>query len=182
VYAGCLASTHCTAYTSPEVLLSAEEHQALQATPAADIWAAGVMLYEAFSGMRLAESWQCSHAVLTANGSEPYPWLQPEQSSKWLAVPAKARSTTLACLCTDPDDRPIASELVQILDGLADDPQSFSRNTFGRGGFSECGLDTPGAVAANSPVPKEETEWLEISESSSVALTVQTAHRHLLDR
>ena len=88
------------------------------ATAAAhDVWALGVMAFEATVGCHSAPTMQV--LKLCAAGTHPYPWELPraEQPAAWRASPL--RRVLAPCLSRDPAARPSAALLAAGLSGLA---------------------------------------------------------------
>jgi hypothetical protein len=94
------------AYISPERL------QGLQATPAADVWAVGVLLWEALAGEH--PFW---HGDLTEtskriqHGAAPLETIRPD-------LPEHVRTTVASALLVNPQRRPTAERLAQELRNL----------------------------------------------------------------
>ena len=115
------------AYAAPEVLQSFAAGMRIAAHPAADIWALGVMVYEALTDGAVFPPYATppSDVYAAASGSVRYPWEldRDKQFSRYRVRPAVE-----ACLARDPAARPSAVELITMIDRLA--------NVTGTGGSS----------------------------------------------
>jgi serine/threonine protein kinase len=108
-----MVNARCTlAYATPEVVLAWHDKQKVKASEAHDIWALGVMVFEAlcqeaaidpFGGPPLC--------VRMAQGKEQYPWEGRKKGG--LFWDSRARDLVKACLARDPSIRPPAAEVVQ---------------------------------------------------------------------
>jgi serine/threonine-protein kinase len=98
------------AYAAPERL------RAAPAAPASDVYALGVLLYEALTGHQLvpAASWQ--GAANMHRAGVPVPPLDVP------GLPRRVSRLCLACVAPDPDDRPIAEELASGLAAASPTP------------------------------------------------------------
>jgi serine/threonine protein kinase len=100
------------AYAAPELVNALNAQQNIRATPAHDMWAIGVMAYEALSFTRAFPTFQAADVIAAcAAGRAKYVW---EGRMEELAPPfAKSRlcDVVLSCLARNPDERPTAQQL-----------------------------------------------------------------------
>ena len=115
------------AYAPPEVLHNYAAGMRVAAHPAADIWALGVMVYEALTDGAVFPPYTTTpgDVYAAASGSARYPWEldRDAQFSRYRVRPAVE-----ACLARDPAARPSAVQLITMIDRLA--------NVTGTGGSS----------------------------------------------
>ena len=103
-------------YAPPEAILAHVAREQLTVTPALDIWALGVIIYECLTGQVTFSRFSGMEEVLgCAQGTRPYPWERPaaEQPPEWRK--ARARPVFERCLARDPGLRPTASTLMQYV-------------------------------------------------------------------
>ena len=105
-------------YAPPEVFQSYSAGERFAAHPAADIWALGVMVYEALTDDIVFPPFvtSASDVLAAASGSVRYPWEldRDKQFSRYRIRPAVE-----ACLARDPAARPTAASLIAQIDRLA---------------------------------------------------------------
>lgn len=105
----------CTlGYAAPEVVRAHYAHQPLAALPSQDVWALGVMTYEAFAREPAVDPWAVrGHCADLAGGAASYPWEAGAPASAFGG--SRARDLVERCLARDPRRRPTAAALVQSL-------------------------------------------------------------------
>ena len=116
--AGERASSQCSlAYAAPEVLQSYAAHARCAAHPAADIWALGVIVYEALTDDIVFPPFvkRPTDIFAAASGTARYPWEldQDAQFSRY-----RIRPVVVACLARKAAARPTAVQLLAQLDRL----------------------------------------------------------------
>jgi serine/threonine protein kinase len=109
---GVVAFPGCTtAYAAPEVLGALEGGKAITVDPAQDIWALGVLIYEALSPGRL----QCRAEVVyaRATGQQVYPWeaSDDQQPGTWRC--SRLRPLAQRCLQRNPHHRLTVTEILE---------------------------------------------------------------------
>lgn len=88
------------------------EKRNVTATAAQDIWALGVMVFEAFSREAAVDPFGGPRmCVRLAQGEEQYPWEGPRKIRSF--TDSRAHELVKACLDRDPEERPTAVTLVQ---------------------------------------------------------------------
>ena len=106
------------AYAPPEVLQSYAAGMRTTAHPSADVWALGVMVYEALTDDAVFPPFVTAarDVFAAARGSVRYPWEldRDAQFSRYRVRPAVE-----ACLARDPAARPSAVQLITMIDRLA---------------------------------------------------------------
>ena len=104
-------------YAAPEILQSYAAGRRIPAHPAADIWALGVMVYEALTGALAFPPFRKRPVEVyeAAGGSARYPWESDRdvQFSRY-----RIRPVVEACLARDAAARPSAVQLIAQLDRL----------------------------------------------------------------
>lgn len=131
-------SAACTlGYAAPEVVRALAEGRRVEIAGAHDVWALGVMVFEAFTGgPAIAPTSGRQHVIDLANGHTSYLWecltenesantaevcrvsegLSTEQASAFLR--SKARGAVVACLQREPEECPSAAQLLEMLNEL----------------------------------------------------------------
>ena len=108
----------CTlAYAPPEIVCAARGDYEVPVSAAQDVWALGMMAYEAVVG---AITFTTLDAIgECASGDLPYPWERPlsAQPAAWRR--ARLRPLIMPCLAREPSERPPSSELLAAVSGLA---------------------------------------------------------------
>ena len=104
----------CTlAYAPPDIVTAAKANRDVPMTAAQDLWALGVIAYEAVVG---AVTFTSVTAIgECASGAAQYPWERPldAQPSAWRR--SKLRALITPFLSRDPDARPSAATLLDAL-------------------------------------------------------------------
>ena len=91
--------------------------QTVTVAAAADIWALGVMAFEALVGFRAVET--TAHVFLCASGGQPYPWDEaelPAAPERWRK--SRLRPVIEQCLTRDAAARPTAAQVAAQLERL----------------------------------------------------------------
>lgn len=104
----------CTlAYAPPEVVLAAFANEHISVQPSHDIWAVGVLAYEAIVKRPALTS--VNQVRACASGHEPYPWELPEdqQASEWHG--SRVRGAAMPCLARVASERPDAQTLLSTM-------------------------------------------------------------------
>lgn len=155
---GCAGSiaplSYSLRYAPPEVIRALEGGQrTIQADPAVDIWAIGVIAFELLTGERALhpsglEPAAAETAALDAiSGRSQLPWEQAEAGPQLEKLRGLKR-TVLRCLERDPARRPSAQALLKSWDHTFDNMQSqgtvFTRTAFAA---AETALDGAGEEA-----------------------------------
>jgi serine/threonine protein kinase len=101
--AGELAPLQCTvAYAAPEVLNAYKRNEHIAAHPAQDVWALGVMVYEALTHSHaLPRETSNDVAFELAAGKQQYLWERDELDPAY--AKSKLRGCVAACLARDPN-------------------------------------------------------------------------------
>ena len=113
--AGAAALPRCTLrYAPPEVISAYNRSAKVVVHPSLDIWALGVMAFEALTQRPAFATGAALFAA--AAGDAPFPWAASERA----AAPASWRRSRLrpvveACLARDAAARPTAAGLLQML-------------------------------------------------------------------
>ena len=109
--AGEVRRPRCTpAYAAPEVVLAVDDCHAIAASPAVDMWAFGVIAFEAIAR---APALSAISAILRcARGRAAYPWEAPpaQQPRAWRH--SRLRALLLPCLAREPAARPNAAAVL----------------------------------------------------------------------
>jgi serine/threonine protein kinase len=116
MHAGTDVQPLCTpAYAPPEVLIALESRTTIKADPAHDVWALGVIAFEAFSKVSLLSQLGVDRAMCLklAQGQETYPWEQTQMQSDYRD--SRVRSVVEACLARDAERRPSADEVCRAI-------------------------------------------------------------------
>ena len=114
-FVGTEARPQCTlSYAAPEVILGFDEKRNVTAEPAQDIWALGVMVFEAFTRQAAVDP-LCGVGGCTAlaRGDKLYPWEAQDQENEFGG--SRARKLVESCLARDPEQRPTAQTLVESI-------------------------------------------------------------------
>ena len=101
----------CTlAYAPPDIVCAAKGDYEVRMSGAQDVWALGMMAYEAVVGCVTFTSLEAIGGC--AFGEAPYPWERPlsAQPAAWRR--SRLRALVMPCLTRDPDERPAASDLL----------------------------------------------------------------------
>ena len=110
-------------YASPEVVQSWVDHAAIPAYPSADIWALGVIMWEALTHRAaFARFAPKSDVIAAAAGTALYPWEAATLDAPFAR--SRIRLAVEACLQRDAAARPSAAELVSMIDRLANKTES----------------------------------------------------------
>lgn len=130
MFAGKRHSPQLSPYVPPEVLIASASKQSCFALPSADIWALGVVAFEALTGQRLVGSNRSFSAVSSsfwnteailpelyalAKGSSAYPWevAVGRLPEAWAWCPSRVELQI--CLARNPVERPSAATLLESL-------------------------------------------------------------------
>jgi serine/threonine protein kinase len=126
--AGTQADAHCTVgYAAPEVLLAHERHELITVDPAQDIWSLGVMVFECLTEKAAIDLFSSERAVSMARGDTAYPWEEAQVENDFIMMSSGARSSVLACLSYNPDERPTAADLLRHMDAMGGLNLEFAR-------------------------------------------------------
>ena len=111
------AYPRCTPrYAPPEVLVAHDAEQRIVVQPSQDVWALGVMVFEAVTGTNATPGRIKAATVYDrAHGKELYPWEEPPDAQPATWRRSRLRTLTLSCLLRDASARPSAEELVQSI-------------------------------------------------------------------
>jgi serine/threonine protein kinase len=98
------------AYAAPEVVLAVNDNREISIQPSQDVWALGVMAFEALTQTRTLTMAQ--EVFDCASGSMQYPWeaVPAEQPAQWRQ--SRLRALILPCLARDAAARPSAAALL----------------------------------------------------------------------
>lgn len=91
--------------------MAPEQWRGAPSTPATDVWALGVMLYELLAGRRPQEATQLFGLCINVTSSEPTPELPLD-----VPVSDAVRALVDRCLRKIPAERPLTSEVVETLE------------------------------------------------------------------
>ena len=114
LHSGSQQRPRCTlAYAPPDVVAAVHSNHRIEVSPALDMWAVGVMAYEAVVGHRALTA--LSAIKQCAAGTRPFPWelRAEEQESAWRK--SRLRGLLARCLSRDPVQRPSAAALAASL-------------------------------------------------------------------
>ena len=105
----------CTmGYAAPEVVIAYDDQRRVTAAAACDVWALGVMVFEALTRTPAVDPFQgVEGAKKLARGELRYPW-EGEELDRTFGG-SRARRVVEACLARDPAARPTAAALVQSI-------------------------------------------------------------------
>lgn len=106
------------AYAAPELVRASTEQHNIAAHPASDIWALGVVAYEAMSGRGAHRFVSSEELAASAYGQRNYVWETPEGSTEQF-VRSRACHIVLQCLRREPERRPTAAQLLQMIDRVS---------------------------------------------------------------
>ena len=82
--------------------------------PAQDIWALGIMVFEAFTRKPAVDPFGGPDGCKAlARGEKQYPWEEREQDKEFGG--SRARQLVESCLARDPEERPTAAALVEAI-------------------------------------------------------------------
>ena len=120
--AGNSADTRCTvAYAAPELLVAQQQRSSVTAQPAQDVYALGLIVFEALTHARaLPACGACAAAAAAAAGAQRYPWEAAEDQLSPAFGRSKLRGTLAACLARNPAERPTAAQLCEQLISIGD--------------------------------------------------------------
>lgn len=104
-------------YAAPEVLHSYASKRRIAAQPAADVWALGVLVYEALTSTSVFAPFGVKRDDIfaAAAGDMAYPW---EAMPNAAFSQSKLRKLVEACVSRDPKLRPSAAQVTSQLDLL----------------------------------------------------------------
>jgi serine/threonine-protein kinase len=113
------------AYVAPERLMGG------RTSPAADVYALGVLLYRCVAGRMPWQTEGGNTEVLLAHlHEEPDPLPEPILAGEVDgSVPSQLSELCLRCLAKDPDERPSATDVVRVLTGLPQVPEAIAAGT-----------------------------------------------------
>ena len=102
----------CTlGYAAPEVVIAYDNKRPVTAAAACDVWALGVMVFEAFTRKPAVDPFGGAEgAKKLARGELRYPWEAGELDETFGG--GRVRRVVEACLARDPAARPTAAALV----------------------------------------------------------------------
>eukprot|EP00892_Ulva_mutabilis_P012634 jgi/Ulvmu1/9743/UM055_0083.1 len=153
---GCAAATGSSVglsfsllYAPPEVIHAVErQERQVNADPAIDMWAIGVIAYELLTRARVfPPKLSRSDVRNQIAGRAPLPWEDPEQRTEGLKHLRILKRTVLACLSRDPKGRPTADRLLRSWNRL------FDTFTSGSGAVGANTNDLAGRQAQEPPPP-----------------------------
>ena len=102
----------CTlAYAPPDIVRAAQANCDVQIGAAQDVWALGVMAYEAIVGAVTFTSVEDIGAC--AAGVSQYPWERPSEGQPGTWRRSRLRALVAPCLARDPAARPTAAALLE---------------------------------------------------------------------
>ena len=115
MHAGEETPPQCTlGYAAPEVIIAYDNKQRVAAAPAQDVWALGVMVFEAFTRKPAVDPFRGAEGCKQlARGEAKYPWEEGEQDQEFGG--SRARRLVESCLARDPEQRPTAAALVEAI-------------------------------------------------------------------
>ena len=107
----------CTpSYAAPETAVAFAEKRLERVTPAVDVFALGVVVFECFTGSHAISPLSGPDScVQLARGERRYPWEELPQSQDRAFGGSRARKVVEACLERDADKRPSAEALVEAI-------------------------------------------------------------------
>ena len=110
VEAGASRWPQCTlSHAPPEIVAAAWENRFVTVHPSHDVWALGVIAYEAVTGTRAVQS--TSAAVACAQGGAPYPWEAPPEAQNQAWRQSRVRAIVEPCLSRYASVRPHATQI-----------------------------------------------------------------------
>ena len=114
----------CTlGYAAPEVIVAYERKEEVIADAASDIWALGVMVFEAFTRKPAVDPFGGAEgAKKLARGELKYPWEEAELDKAFGG--SRARLVVQSCLARDSAARPTAARLVQGISHISNHTDS----------------------------------------------------------
>lgn len=117
ICAGDEAPMRCSLhYAAPEVLQSYRSGKPIAASPSADIWALGVMAFEALTNTHVFPAFvsTSNDVYAAASGTTRYPWESQRGDAR--IVRLRVWPILAACLARDPAARPSAAQLLASLE------------------------------------------------------------------
>ena len=117
--AGKEAPAQCTlGYAAPEVIRAFDDKALVTVDPAQDVWALGVMVFEAFTRKPAVDPFGgVEGCVALARGDKQYPWEAEEQAKAFGG--SRARQLVESCLAREPEKRPSAAALVDAINMIS---------------------------------------------------------------
>ena len=106
------------AYAAPELVRANAEQRNIAADPASDIWALGVVAYEAMSDRGAHRFVSAEQLTESAYGQRDYIWETPEGNTEQF-MRSRACHIVLQCLRREPARRPTAAQLLQAIDRVS---------------------------------------------------------------
>ena len=105
------------------MVVAFDEKRKVEAAPAQDVWALGVMVYEAFTRNPGVDPFGGANgAKQLARGELQYPWEAAEL--EWPFGGVRAQRAVLSCLARNPTVRPTAAALVESISRISDQPEA----------------------------------------------------------
>ena len=115
VRAGAVQLPRCTLpYCDPDTANAVNSDSTVTVSPACDIWALGVMCYEAIAQKMALTT--MADVFDGASGTKQFPWEAPaaQQPDAWRR--SRLRSLIQPCLSRDASTRPTAAQIVQLIE------------------------------------------------------------------
>ena len=96
------------------MVIGFHEQRAVPAAPSQDVWALGVMVFEALTRRPAVDPFGGAEGCKKlARGEAQYPWEGGEQDREFGG--SRARQLVESCLARDPERRPAAAALVEAI-------------------------------------------------------------------